>query len=88
MKIMALSKEFFINRWNVFDLVIVLASLLDLGLEIGSGLSVLRGMRLVSCLFLPSYEMVCIYACTFPVECVYMCVCVCVCVCVCAYVYI
>lgn len=48
MKIMALSREFFINRWNVFDLVIVLASLLDLGLEIGSGLSVLRGMRLVS----------------------------------------
>ncbi|XP_050730127.1 sodium channel protein 60E-like isoform X4 [Eriocheir sinensis] len=47
MKIMALSKEFFINRWNVFDLVIVLASLLDLGLEIGSGLSVLRGMRLL-----------------------------------------
>ena len=47
MKIMALSQEFFINRWNVFDLVIVLASVLDLGLEIGSGLSVLRGMRLV-----------------------------------------
>ncbi|XP_045110283.1 sodium channel protein 60E-like isoform X5 [Portunus trituberculatus] len=47
MKIMALSREFFINRWNVFDLVIVLASLLDLGLEIGSGLSVLRGMRLL-----------------------------------------
>lgn len=48
MKIMALSREYFVNRWNVFDLVIVLASLLDLGLEIGSGLSVLRGMRLVS----------------------------------------
>lgn len=48
MKLMALSKEFFTNKWNVFDLVIVLASLLDLGLEIGSGLSVLRGMRLVS----------------------------------------
>lgn len=48
MKLMALSKEFFVNKWNVFDLVIVLASLLDLGLEIGSGLSVLRGMRLVS----------------------------------------
>ncbi|XP_068207434.1 sodium channel protein 60E-like [Palaemon carinicauda] len=47
MKIMALSKEFFTNKWNVFDLVIVLASLLDLGLEIGSGLSVLRGMRLL-----------------------------------------
>ncbi|KAA0199083.1 hypothetical protein HAZT_HAZT003392, partial [Hyalella azteca] len=47
MKIMALSQEFFINRWNVFDLIIVLASLLDLGLEIGSGLSVLRGMRLL-----------------------------------------
>ena len=47
MKIMALSKDFFVNKWNVFDMVIVLASLLDLGLEIGSGLSVLRGMRLV-----------------------------------------
>ncbi|XP_071550553.1 sodium channel protein 1 brain-like isoform X3 [Panulirus ornatus] len=47
MKLMALSREFFVNRWNVFDLVIVLASLLDLGLEIGSGLSVLRGMRLL-----------------------------------------
>ncbi|XP_069172735.1 sodium channel protein 60E [Procambarus clarkii] len=47
MKLMALSKEFFVNKWNVFDLVIVLASLLDLGLEIGSGLSVLRGMRLL-----------------------------------------
>ncbi|XP_076054052.1 sodium channel protein 1 brain-like isoform X2 [Oratosquilla oratoria] len=47
LKIMALSREFFVNRWNVFDLVIVLASLLDLGLEIGSGLSVLRGMRLL-----------------------------------------
>ncbi|CAL4063472.1 unnamed protein product, partial [Meganyctiphanes norvegica] len=47
MKVMALSKEYFANNWNVFDLIIVLASLLDLGLEIGSGLSVLRGMRLL-----------------------------------------
>ena len=39
--------DFFRNGWNVFDFVIVLASLVDLGLEIVNGLSVLRGMRLV-----------------------------------------
>jgi hypothetical protein len=47
----ATGTDFFRNGWNVFDFVIVLASLVDLGLEIVNGLSVLRGMRLVSDLF-------------------------------------
>jgi hypothetical protein len=47
LKLGALGLEFFRNGWNVFDFVIVLASLVDLGLEIVNGLSVLRGMRLV-----------------------------------------
>ena len=46
-KLGALGTDFFRNGWNVFDFVIVLASLVDLGLEIVNGLSVLRGMRLV-----------------------------------------
>ena len=50
LKMGALGTDFFRNGWNVFDFVIVLASLVDLGLEIVNGLSVLRGMRLVSCL--------------------------------------
>lgn len=48
LKLGALGTDFFRNGWNVFDFVIVLASLVDLGLEIVNGLSVLRGMRLVS----------------------------------------
>jgi hypothetical protein len=40
--------EYFGNGWNIFDLTIVVASLLDLGLESVDGISVLRGMRLVS----------------------------------------
>lgn len=48
LKMGALGTDFFRNGWNVFDFVIVLASLVDLGLEIVNGLSVLRGMRLVS----------------------------------------
>lgn len=48
LKLGALGLDFFRNGWNVFDFVIVLASLVDLGLEIVNGLSVLRGMRLVS----------------------------------------
>lgn len=44
---MALSKEFFNNGWNIFDLIIVSASLLDLIFELVDGLSVLRGLRLV-----------------------------------------
>lgn len=45
---MALSKEFFECGWNIFDLIIVSASLLDLIFELVDGLSVLRGLRLVS----------------------------------------
>lgn len=44
---MALSKDFFHNGWNIFDLIIVSASLLDLIFELVDGLSVLRGLRLV-----------------------------------------
>ena len=47
LKLMALSKEYFDSGWNVFDLVIVAASLVDLGVEDINGISVLRGMRLV-----------------------------------------
>lgn len=48
LKLMALSKEFFSCGWNIFDLIIVSASLLDLIFELVDGLSVLRGLRLVS----------------------------------------
>ncbi|CAH0550607.1 unnamed protein product [Brassicogethes aeneus] len=47
LKIMALSKDFFHCGWNIFDLIIVSASLLDLIFELVDGLSVLRGLRLV-----------------------------------------
>lgn len=48
LKLLALSKEFFGCGWNIFDLIIVSASLLDLSIEILDGLTVLRGLRLVS----------------------------------------
>lgn len=48
LKLAAMSREYFGNGWNIFDLVIVVASLLDLCLEGVDGISVLRGMRLVS----------------------------------------
>lgn len=44
---MAMSKDFFACGWNIFDLIIVSASLLDLIFELVDGLSVLRGLRLV-----------------------------------------
>lgn len=46
-KLMALSKDFFLCGWNIFDLIIVSASLLDIIFELVDGLSVLRGLRLV-----------------------------------------
>ncbi|XP_051859441.1 sodium channel protein 60E isoform X1 [Drosophila albomicans] len=46
-KLMALSKEFFLCGWNIFDLLIVTASLLDIIFELVDGLSVLRGLRLL-----------------------------------------
>lgn len=45
---MALSKDFFLCGWNIFDLIIVSASLIDIIFELVDGLSVLRGLRLVS----------------------------------------
>ena len=48
LKLLALSKEYFASGWNIFDLVIVIASLVDLFAESINGISVLRGMRLVS----------------------------------------
>ncbi|CAD7014762.1 unnamed protein product [Ceratitis capitata] len=44
---MALSKDFFLCGWNIFDLIIVTASLLDIIFELVDGLSVLRGLRLL-----------------------------------------
>ncbi|XP_037923835.1 sodium channel protein 60E isoform X3 [Hermetia illucens] len=46
-KIMALSKDYFHCGWNIFDLIIVSASLLDIIFELVDGLSVLRGLRLL-----------------------------------------
>ena len=40
-------KKYFQCGWNIFDLLIVAVSLLDLGLENCDGLSVMRGVRLV-----------------------------------------
>ena len=48
LKLIALSKEYFWSGWNIFDLIIVIASLVDLSVESVNGISVLRGMRLVS----------------------------------------
>lgn len=48
LKLMALSKDYFASGWNIFDLIIVVASLIDLSVESVNGISVLRGMRLVS----------------------------------------
>lgn len=50
LKLLALSKEFFQCGWNIFDLCIVVASIGDLIFELVDGLSVLRGLRLVSAL--------------------------------------
>ncbi|KAJ8670425.1 hypothetical protein QAD02_001684 [Eretmocerus hayati] len=47
LKLLALSKDFFNNGWNNFDLIIVSASLIDLIFELVDGLSVLRGLRLL-----------------------------------------
>ncbi|XP_066905494.1 sodium channel protein 60E [Halyomorpha halys] len=47
MKLLALSKEFFNCGWNIFDLIIVSVSLLDLSFELVDGLSVLRCLRLL-----------------------------------------
>ena len=49
MKLVALSPKFYFREgWNVFDFIIVVLSLLELGLDGVQGLSVLRSFRLVS----------------------------------------
>ena len=48
-KLLAMSPKYYFQvGWNVFDFIIVAFSLLELGLEGVSGLSVLRSFRLVS----------------------------------------
>ena len=48
-KLIAISPKFYFKEgWNIFDFIIVFLSLLELGLEGVSGLSVLRSFRLVS----------------------------------------
>jgi hypothetical protein len=47
-KLIAISPKFYFREgWNIFDFIIVFLSLLELGLEGVSGLSVLRSFRLV-----------------------------------------
>jgi hypothetical protein len=49
LKIIALTPSKFLrNQWNVFDLLIVTVSLIELGLANIKGLNVLRSFRLVS----------------------------------------
>jgi Ion transport protein len=47
LKILAMSKDYFSCGWNIFDLLVVSASLLDLAFELIDSISVLRGLRLV-----------------------------------------
>ncbi|XP_078592375.1 sodium channel protein type 4 subunit alpha B-like isoform X2 [Branchiostoma floridae x Branchiostoma japonicum] len=47
MKMIALGKNYFKDRWNVFDFVVVMVSLLELALVNVKGLSVLRTFRLL-----------------------------------------
>ncbi|OAF68518.1 Sodium channel protein type 4 subunit alpha B [Intoshia linei] len=46
-KLLALSKQYFSSKWNIFDFIIVLASIIDLGVDSVDGLSVLRAFRLL-----------------------------------------
>ena len=57
MKLMAMSPKFYFKEgWNIFDFIIVSLSLLELGLDNISGLSVLRSFRLVSQLYFVKYR--------------------------------
>lgn len=57
-KLMAGSKDFFQCGWNIFDLIVVSLSIVDIGFEQFNGLNVLRVLRLVNyyfqTIFLPS----------------------------------
>lgn len=46
-KLLALGRDYFRSKWNVFDMVVVGLSLADLSFETVSGLSVLRTFRLL-----------------------------------------
>ena len=60
LKLTATSRVYFESGWNIFDLIIVIASLFDLFVEhMGMktmGISVLRGMRLVSSYTVVTYK--------------------------------
>ncbi|XP_065337432.1 sodium channel protein 60E isoform X5 [Cloeon dipterum] len=47
LKLMAMSKDYFSCGWNIFDLIVVSASMLDLAFELIESISVLRGLRLL-----------------------------------------
>ncbi|XP_048254003.1 sodium channel protein 1 brain-like isoform X4 [Haliotis rufescens] len=47
LKLFALNKYYFKSGWNIFDLIIVIASIIDLGFEEVDGLSVFRTFRLL-----------------------------------------
>ena len=46
-KLVAMSTHYFKSKWNIFDLIIVIASVVDLGVEGVKGLSTIRVFRLV-----------------------------------------
>ena len=50
-KIFAMSKDYFKSAWNIFDLIIVLVSYIDIGLTDIDGLSVFRALKLVGFIF-------------------------------------
>ena len=80
MKLMAMSPKFYFKEgWNIFDFIIVSLSLLELGLDNVSGLSVLRSFRLVSVFV---FVCVCVCVCVSVILCAFMCVCLSVCLCV------
>ncbi|KAG1695926.1 Sodium channel protein 60E [Nymphon striatum] len=47
LKLIVLKKKYFSSGWNIFDLLVVVASLVDLALQTTNGLSVLRTLRLL-----------------------------------------
>lgn len=54
--VLILVSDFFNNGWNIFDLLIVSVSLIDLAFELVDGLSVLRGLRLLRVLKLVKFN--------------------------------
>ena len=51
LKIVAMPMYYFKTSWNIFDFVIVIASLVDLAVECINGLDVIQVIRLVSPIF-------------------------------------